>query len=145
MATITTAGIDELKLPNHPETTVWLKRRPNWGDKNKVQVASYLSRKQVGPNEFRSDAPALADFVVTKTLVMIHDWNVTDESGKRVPIVAEALESLDPEDGEFIWNEARKRFDGETDGTAAPLVNSSEPTSATESNPPTPAPSESPA
>ena len=119
-----------------------MKRRPSWGDKNRVDVAQYLSRRQVSPSEFKTDADALAESVATKILVMIHDWNVTDESGRRAPIVAEALKALDAEDGEYLWAEARKRFDG-VDTT--PLANNSEPTSATESSSPTPEPSESPA
>ena len=67
---------------------------------------------------------------------------MTDESGKRAPIVVEALESLDPEDGEFLSTQAKKRYDGEP--KTVPLADSSEASSTTESNSPTPEPSESP-
>ena len=140
-ATITAPGIDELALPNHPETKVWLKRRPLWGDKNLVQCSAIIAKREIAPGVQRTTPEGFADFLVTKALVMIHDWTVTDESGKKAPISAEALQALDPEDGEFISNEARRRFDGDS---VAPLVTNSEPTSATESSSPTPESSESP-
>lgn len=143
MATITTPGIDELSLPNHPETKVWLKRRPNFGDTNLVQCAAIVSRREIGPGKFITDPRGFADFLNAKTVVMIHDWTVTDESGKKAVISAEALGALDPEDGEFVSTEAKKRFDGEP--KTVPLADSSEATSDTESSSPTPTPSESPA
>lgn len=140
MATITAPGIDELILPNHPETRVWLKRRATWGDRNRVQAAAVVSRRETAPGKLETDPDFLADFVVTKALVMIHDWTVTDDSGKKVPISAETLQALDPEDGEFISSEASRRYGGDS----APLATNSEPTSATESNSPPPALFESP-
>lgn len=141
MPTITTAGVDELTLPNHPETKVWLKRRPNWGDQNRVQATALISRKEVGPDRYITDPEGFARFLAVRTLVMIHDWTVSDESGRRVPIAIEALEALDPADGEFLSTEAVKRYDGVTD--TAPLGLNSEPSETTESPLPTPAPSES--
>lgn len=140
MATITAPGIDELSLPNHPETKVWLKRRPSWGDKNRVEARATVARREVAPGKFRTDPDGFADWLVIKALVMIHDWAVIDESGKTVPVTAEALESLDPEDGEFIAKEAGRRYSGDS----VPLASNSEPSSGTESSPQNPEPSESP-
>ena len=142
MATITTPGIDELTLPNHPETKVWLKQRPQFGDKNRVEAAAVVARREVAPGKYATNSDDFAHYLSVKVVVMIHDWTVTDESGKRVPIVVEALEALDPEDGEFLSTEAKKRYDG-VDTT--PLGDSSEPSSITELNSPTPEPFESPA
>lgn len=143
MPTITTPGIDELTLPNHPETKVWLKQRPKFGDKNRVEAAAVVARREVGPGKYATDSDDFARYLNLKVVVMIHDWTVTDEAGKRAPIVVEALESLDPEDGEFLSVEAKKRYDGEP--KTVPLADSSETTSTTESKSPTPEPSESPA
>lgn len=140
VATVTAPGIDELALPNHPETKVWLKQRPTWGDKNRVQAHATVSRREVAPGKFETDPEGFADWLVIKVLVMLHDWTVTDEAGRKLPISAEALESLDPEDGEFVAAEAGRRYSGDT----APLATNSEPSSATESTSPIPAQSESP-
>ena len=139
MATITTPAIDELTLPNHPETKVWLKQRPQFGDKNRVEAAAVVARREVAPGKYATDSDEFARYLVLRTVVMIHDWTVTDESGKRAPIVIEAVESLDPEDGEFLSIEARKRFEGES--KTVPLADSSEVTSTTELNSPTLGPS----
>ena len=143
MATITTPGIDELTLPNHPETTVWLKRRPDFHARNLVQAHAYVTRVQTAADQFETDPAKFADYIATRTVVMIHDWNVTDESGKRLPISVAVLGALDPDDGDFLEAEARKRYEGEP--KTVPLANSFEPTSDTESTSPIPTPSESPA
>lgn len=137
---ITHPGTDELTLPNHPETKVWMKRKARFGERNRVGSLGILSRREVAPGKFETDPAKLALFIATRTIEMIHDWTVTDESGKRAPIVVEALESMDTEDGDFLATEAKKRYDS----GAAPLPPSSEPSSATESNPPIPPPTESP-
>lgn len=135
--TITQPGIDELTLPNHPETKVLLKHGAKYGDRNRVQSAAILARRRDGT----TDPAGLAGFIALRTLVMIHDWTVTDESGKKVIPSVEAIDALDAEDGEFLEAEARKRYDGESG--SHPLVNSSDSTSHTESNSTTPEPSES--
>lgn len=138
MSTISTPETDELTLPNHPETRVWLKRRPKFGDRRIVQSAAILARDKDGNN-----TPAgFARFLNTQTLVMIHDWTVNDDTGRKAPVSIEALEALDPADGDFLSEEAQKRYGGETG--SRPLVSSSDNSSVTESSSPTLAQSESP-
>lgn len=130
MSTITSPGLDELTLPNHPETQIWLKRRPTAGDKNRVDAHAIVARREVAPGRYQTDPDGFAKYLVVKAMVMVHDWTVTDEAGKRVPISVEGYEALDPADGDFLMTEAHKRFEAGT--STSPLVTDSEPSSATE-------------
>lgn len=137
--TITQPGLDEISLPNHPETKVWLKKRPKAGDKIRAQCASYVSLRTDGS----TDPDLFARYILTRTLVMVHDWTVTDESGKRIPISIEAIEALDPEDADFLGTEARSRY--ESGVGSSPLASNSASSSPTESTFATPEPSTLPA
>ncbi len=143
--TITNPGTDELTLPNHPETKVWLKRRPDFGARNLVQAHGYLTRVQVAADKYATDPVAFANYIAIRTVTMIHDWTVTDESGKRVPITIEGVNALDPEDGDFLESEARKRYEGTAGAGSTPLVTSSADTSSTATTSEPLPPSESPA
>ena len=143
MATITAPGIDELTLPNHPETQVWLKRRADFRARNLVQAYAFVTRVEISPSQYDTDPAKFAAYIANRTVAMIHDWSVTDESGKRLPVSVDVLGALDSEDGEFLENEARQRYEGEP--KTVPLANSSEPTSDSEANSVIPTPSGSPA
>lgn len=121
---------------------MWLKKRADYNARNVVQSHAFITRVEVSPGKFDTDPMAVAKYIASRTFMMIHDWTVTDESGRRVPVSMEALGALDPEDGEFLEVEARRRYEGAPKDR--PLDSNSDNSSAMESNSPTPRPSESP-
>lgn len=118
-----------LNLPSDPDYWVVMKARPSFGDKSAAQSAmvdiTQVADEKTVPKAKRKKLvvdKATGAGVLTEvetqayfsTLLsrLIIEWNLTDERDKVLPITVEAIDELEPEDGDFLVKEAQERLKG---------------------------------
>ena len=132
------AGTTRLTLPSDPDYWVEMKNRPGFGDKGAADGAvmqiTQVSDANKVPKAKRSNLvvdKASGQGVLTEfemqayytTLLtrLIVSWNLTDLYDKVLPINAETIDELEPQDGDFLVAEARKRLAGRPKEQEAPF------------------------
>lgn len=122
--------LEELPLPSDPSYKVWVKRRPTWGDKALVR-ANFLKPMIGADGEMGADMD-MYEYWMRMTVAMIDHWNLTDEDDQPLPVTAESLAQLYPEDGDFLRAQAEERMSAKRpESEEAPLGSTSTTTGAT--------------
>lgn len=118
---------DRLTLPSDGEFWVAMKKRAAYGDQLAAQAA--VVKIETNGNGQAVTEPNLDTSAYVRTLMakLIVDWNLDDEQGQKLPITPATVEMLDPQDGDFLAQEANKRVGGRPDGKQVPFENVSGP------------------
>jgi hypothetical protein len=120
---------DPLALPSDKQWVVHMKKRANWGDTAAAQAAmvhegmvAAATRNQALNGSGPADEAAQVAEVISgaetdaymQTLVarLIVTWNLTDEQGQPLHVSVDTVALLEPEDGEFLAEQAQKRRGG---------------------------------
>jgi hypothetical protein len=103
--------LDQLPLPSDEAYWVKMKRKASYGD----VLAAQSAMLQVTQGTNGSAGQVLTEmewgaYLSTLTIRLLTEWNLTDASEAVLPITEASLESLQPEDGEFLAAEAQKRL-----------------------------------
>ena len=105
MAYLKAIEIDTLTLPSAPEYWVKIKRRATYGD----QVAAQSAMLKVDTASAALSDIEWGSYIRSLTAAMVVEWNLTDEQDRALPITAESIDRLEPEDGQFLAAEITKR------------------------------------
>lgn len=109
MSYLKTVAIDTLPLPSNPDFHVRMRARATWGIERKIQEAM-VSVDEIQPGSPITPRMKVEGAATTLMLALLVDWNLTDENDQPLPLTAENLDELAPEDGQFIAAEAGKRL-----------------------------------
>lgn len=120
----TAVETDRLTLPSNGEYYVLMKKRAEYGDSLAAQSAM-VKIETNGNGQAKVSEPDSAASVRTLVSRLIVDWNLDDENGQKLPITPEMVDKLDPQDGNFLAEEANKRVGERPDEKAIPFVNTS--------------------
>lgn len=126
MPYVKSAETDTLTLPSDPHYHVEMKKRPTYGDKLAMQKAMMQMQPVDLATVDASQAPYVeADEETGKGMLtkveldsylksllerLIVSWNLDAPNGEVMPITAETIELLEPEDGDFLMAEAQRRL-----------------------------------
>lgn len=105
MAYLKTPETDTLTLPSDSAYSVVMKRRATFGDQRAAQSAMV----QFSVDDPGNPSAEVGPYIQTLLLRLIVSWNLTDANDHPLPITAEALDEIDPVDGQFLAAEAGKR------------------------------------
>jgi len=115
--------LDELRLPSDASLWVKMRRKILWGDEIAVESAVLASRGQL---------QGVAALKRQRVFQLIEGWNLhlaadgtVGPQGQPLPMAPAALDHLEPQDGEFLYEYARHRFEHRED-IANPFVPGSE-------------------
>lgn len=117
MGYLKTIPIDTLPLPSNPEYHVRMRARATAGIVRAAQTAmihvdTTYADPATGKPLDKAQAITTTEWgAYTRELAfgLLVDWNLTDDNDQPLPLTRENLDLLEPEDGQFLDDEAAKR------------------------------------
>lgn len=113
--------LDELHLPSNGALTVKMRRKVLWGDEEAVESAILVTQR-------REPLQAIATYKRQRIYQLIEGWTLHLQAdgtigiaGVPLPMEPDSLKLLEPEDGAFLYEYAKHRFEQKED-VANPFV-----------------------
>ncbi|HXI96342.1 MAG TPA: hypothetical protein VNG04_09455 [Candidatus Acidoferrum sp.] len=103
--------LDELRLPSNKDLWVKMRRKVLWGDENAVESAIFITQR-------RDPSQTLAAMRRQRIFQLIEGWGLfltadgtVGVTGSPLPMEPESLNRLEPQDGDFLNEYAKHRFE----------------------------------
>lgn len=111
---------DQLVLPSNSEFWVRMKRRAEFsdGEAAKGSMIKFSTPEPNGHTPTANDVLTQTEITAYNTVLisrMVTEWNLTDDKEQVQPITLATIGRLDPDDGDFLAEEAMKRRGGRTE------------------------------